>query len=226
MKKISVLFFMVTIVIGIMMVTGCDMKNQSTFPANQYAELNKKTSDADCRVLNSQLEDPAAYNRTMEMVADTIDRDVSFAVTFFYHDIDNYDVVEMPALATRTQFMNNDEYRRALKADLQNAMLDQIDEYDLSDHGEVVATVLKWEAVSLNPFGSKTEYSVVDFDGDGKWDYGCKEGCVSIHMNTHQDHNGREIDEYNDLCLKDDSLVALSDLEGNETFQELQKLLK
>ena len=229
MKKV-ILMILAAVVIAVC-VCGCARSNDSSFPTMIEKTYYEKTNTASVALANSGINDTASFARETRLVAYTVDRNTPFRVSFLYNDFESGRVYPLPYINGRAEYMNDFEYREMLNADLINATLVQLQsgELKIGDSGDILATIVDWKATDF--WGNVEYYSICDFDGDGSWDYITSSTDSSSFMyftsNISGGNPGRVIDEYNEAGLSTISgeILTLPDLNGKETFKDIEKLL-
>ena len=228
MKKYLGLSLVVALVV--VCLCGCANLEDNNFPDSAYPSYVETTNKANTALANSCIQDFSAFIGETNLVAYTIERDVSFRVDFLYDNYSNGRVYNLPTIEHRVDLMNQFEYRELYKANLTLTVLDTLDEYSLNESGDIVGVIVSWKRV--RDFSDDEYYSVCDFDGDGTWDY-CLKGtslCGTLQFveKTVVDGPSRTIDQQEIVMSVpfQDMVVELSDLTGKETFHDIEKLYK
>ena len=218
MKKILVFLFVIAIVLS-----GCGKSlSDNNFPEMYRADLSKKTSEANVRLLNSHIDDVASFTRVLDLIAVSMNKKKPFGATFLY-ETPSGRVVSLQTIEGNLRYIG-DEYRELMKADFINAILDQLQDQDLDigDDGNIIGTILSWE-------DGGTKYSVCDFDGDGIWDYGSRSMLMFSSVASYkEDKPYREVNEFEKISLtsiSDKEIIILDNLEGGETLNDFKKIL-
>ena len=205
---------------------GC---NENNFPTAAYGSLNRAISDADIALTESNIVDKTSFRKVMHSLAYTIDKDKHYQVKFLYEDLEN-GIYEIPAPEAEARYMNKDEYRRKLEANLIISTINILnsDEVVASDHGSILGVVLKWRKKGI--LGKTTNYAICDFNADGTWDYGARSDSETLDMSFSSYSSKacpkRKINEYYTSYLScDEEIIKLKDLTGSETMELFEQLL-
>ena len=234
MKKFLILAIILVLVFSL---CGCSNLTDNNFPVTMSEAYHKQTSEANLKLVNSKINDVAAFNRETALIAYTLDRDVPFKVTFLYQDYSKDSVTALPVIHCNARLVNEKEYREMFQAQITMEVFNILDKYQVSDDGDIVGVIVHWERTGF--FGGKSYYSVCDFDGDGAWDYRVRDtseydsmGFLSRTRNSPDTDNPvREFDEYNIVELSAGTFQSGKqmydmNLSGKGTFKDIEKLFK
>ena len=222
MKKILVLTLVFVMIVGCLCGCGQSPNNFPLIMRPSYTEQVEKASVALCY---SGIKDTKLFNNETNLVAYTIERQIPCTVTFLYESYADCKAYSLPAIESNVMLINDFEYREWYKADLTLSILDVLNEYSIGENGDIVGVIVSWKRTP-DEF-----YSVCDFDGNGGWDY-CTKG--TSEYDTLEFVGGtvggpsRMVEEQ-EIKLRSSSgqkIFELSGLTGEETFRDIEKLLK
>lgn len=238
MKKFLAMVIVICVFLCGALFCGCEKLSYNNFPNSMWETYRQLTEKADTALHNSNINDVAAFERETSLLAYTVDKNVPFEVTFLYRDYARDDVTVLPAINCRASVLDEYRYREMFKANLTLRILDVLSESKISDDGDIVGMIVHWERESF--FGKKSYYSICDFDGDGVWDYRVRDIDKYDSMyyteltssSSDSDSPVRVFDDYNIIGLSagilraNKMMFAMTDLSGEETFKDLEKLFK
>lgn len=221
-KKILSLTLVVVMIVGCL--CGCG-QSPNNLPHHLWVSYMEQADKADVALRDSGIEDVESFNNETSLVAYTIERQVPFTVKFLYDDYAGGRAYNLPGIEDSVDLINDREYREWYKANLTLSALDILDEHSVGENGDIIGVIVSWKRAP-DEF-----YSVCDFDGNGRWDY-CSKGTSGYDI---LDFVGGTIDgpsrkvEEQEIKLYSYSgqrIFELSDLTGEETFRDIEKLLK
>lgn len=194
---------------------------------DNFAEINrashdKAMSDTMLALFNSDVVSCNPLWSETELIANTVEKDIKYHVTFYYQQDDGKNYGLNP-ISRKEMYMNDLEFRESVRIGLSNKVMAQAQEYSLAS-GEIIACLLTWEGKDF--WGNETcEPTLCDLDCDGDWDY-LMDGSTYFYSQTSDYVDSRVLDEYNTLYLgTKGKAISLSGLTGHETFLDFEKLL-